>query len=236
MSAPYTQAMARPLAALARLLDYPSAELQTHADELIHVLAAVEGLRAEERQAVVSFIQELAAADLMEAQAEYVELFDRGRKVSLHVFEHVYGESRDRGPAMIELLRVYREHGFELGTSELPDYLPVLLEFCARLSPEAAHDWLVETRHVLQRVQVRLAERSSGYASLFVVLLRLIGAEVSPEALSEMAGIESRDDTPAALDEVWAEAPVTFGGQAPTTNCGASQQAPRDELHLIQGG
>jgi nitrate reductase delta subunit len=218
--------LAQPLAALSRVLEYPSAELQENAQEVAGVLGSVPVLAASERQAIQAFVEHLAGDALLEAQARYVDTFDRGRKVSLYVFEHVYGESRDRGPAMIELRNVYREHGFEVDTRELPDFLPILLEFCAQLPADAAFDWLVETTHVLQRIQVRLAERGSGYASAFTVLLRLIGADPNPEDLTRMAGEETRDDTPAAIDAVWMEKPVTFGPGEAHTNCGATRQDP----------
>lgn len=216
--------VARSLAALARLLDYPSAELQQNADEVAEALAVVPGLRQSERAELCQFVGQLASENLLVAQARYVETFDRGRKVSLYIFEHVYGESRDRGPAMIELRNAYREHGFEADTRELPDFLPVLLEFCAQISADSAYDWLVETTHVLQRIRVRLAERGNGYASAFTALLRLVGAEPAPEDLTRMAGQESRDDTPAAIDAVWMEKPVTFGPGETHTNCGATRQ------------
>lgn len=217
-----------PLKALARVLDYPSAALQQHAEELADALQAPLELHPAERAAVAHFVEELGAMDLLDAQSCYVETFDRGRKVSLYVFEHVYGESRDRGPAMIELKRAYSEHGLETDSRELPDFLPVLLEFCAQLPEAEARAWLVETTHVLQRVCVRLAERDSGYASAFTVLLRLIGADPAPEALTDMAGKEKRDDTPAAIDRVWAEAPVTFGPNEAHTNDGATRQEPAE--------
>ncbi|HET7314296.1 nitrate reductase molybdenum cofactor assembly chaperone [Salinisphaera sp.] len=224
MTAGADNPLARPLAALARVLDYPSATLQAHADELADILCVLSELSDAERTAVHAFIDDLAQRDLLEIQARYVDTFDRGRKVSLYVFEHVYGESRDRGPAMIELTRVYREHGLESHTRELPDFLPMLLEFCAQLPEPDARAWLVETTHVLQRISVRLSQRDSGYASAFTVLLRLIGAEPAPEGLTEMAGKEVRDDTPAAIDDVWMEKPVTFGPGEAHTNCGATRQ------------
>lgn len=218
--------LAQPLKALARVLDYPSPALQQHADELIEVLQAPLELSSAERSAVADFVKELGDMDLLEAQSRYVETFDRGRKVSLYVFEHVYGESRDRGPAMIELKNAYAEHDLDIDTRELPDFLPVFLEFCAQLPDAAARDWLVETTHILQRISVRLTERDNGYANAFSVLLRLLGADPAPEALTDMAGKEKRDDTPAAIDEVWMETPVTFGGDQPQTDCGATRQAP----------
>jgi len=220
--------MARPLAAMARVLDYPDAALQVHAAELTEALCQPPELSEDEREAATAFVQELATLDLLEAQSRYVETFDRGRKVSLYVFEHVYGESRDRGPAMIELMQAYRENGLEIDSRELPDFLPILLEFCAQLPEEAARNWLVETTHVLQRIRVRLAERGLGYASVFTVLLRLIGADPAPEALTDMAGREKRDDTPAAIDQVWAETPVTFGPNEAQTSDGATRQEPAE--------
>lgn len=218
--------LALPLKALARVLDYPDAELQQHSDELADILGQRPELSASEQEAIRALLQSLGRSDLLTVQAAYGETFDRGSKVSLYVFEHVYGESRDRGPAMIELKQVYREHGLETDGHELPDFLPVVLEFCALLPEAEARQWLAETIHVLQRLSVRLNERDSGYASAVVVLLRLIGADPFPEALTDMAGREARDDTPAAMDQVWAEAPVTFGPDAAQTACGATRQQP----------
>lgn len=228
MTANSNSALARPLRALARLLDYPDAALQQHASELIDVLSAPAELNEAERAAAVAFVTELGEMDLYDAQSRYIETFDRGRKMSLYMFEHVYGESRDRGPAMIELKRAYSEHGLETDTRELPDFLPVLLEFCAQIPEESARAWLVETTHVLQRVCVRLTERGSGYANALTVLLRLIGADPAPEALTDMAGKEARDDTPAAIDRVWAETPVTFGPKEAHTKDGATRQEPAE--------
>lgn len=226
--------LSEPLAALSRLLDYPSAELQANAGDVADVLANVSALEESEREAVRVFVRELAAERLLEAQAEFVDTFDRGRKVSLYIFEHVYGESRDRGPAMVELRQVYRQHGLEMGTGELPDFLPILLEFCAQLPQDKALEWLVETTHVLQRIRVRLAERGSGYASAFTVLLRLIGADPYPEALTRMAGEEKRDDTPEAIDAVWMEKPVTFGPGESHLDCGATRQEPPEPDEIGQ--
>jgi hypothetical protein len=79
----------------------------------------------------------------------YVRLFDRGRALSLHLFEHIHGESRDRGQAMVNLLEVYRQHGFELSARELPDYMPLFLEYLAQRPQEEALDMLADTLHVM---------------------------------------------------------------------------------------
>lgn len=201
----------RTLKAIAVLLHYPDEALQQHADELIDVIRRDPGLAATTRHALADFAGALRDADLMEQQAVYVGLFDRSRSLSLHLFEHVHGESRDRGQAMVELLEVYREAGFRIAASELPDYLPLFLEFCSRIPEDEARDWLARSAHLLQELEVRLAQRESRYAVLFRALLELAGVDRADAELRRRIDAEARDDTPEALDAVWQEEPVIFG-------------------------
>ena len=199
------------LKVIAALLHYPTAELQAAADDLVEVLNEEGLLNAADRDAVAAFVVDLAASDLMEMEARYIETFDRGRSTSLHLFEHVHGESRDRGQAMVDLLDIYNQHGFDIAVNELPDYVPLFLEYCSSLPEAEARSWLGEIAHILQLLHVRLTERENPYAVLFPPLLELAGAEAAPEELVKQVGGEARDDTPEALDKVWAEEPVTFG-------------------------
>jgi len=199
-----------PLKALAVLLHYPDGSIQDHADELADALAMYPEFTPEDRSAAERFVQELTHGDLLELQADYVETFDRSKKVSLYLFEHVHGESRDRGPAMVELRMAYRERGLDLDCTELPDYLPMFLEFCTQIEEHEAQAWLDDVAHILQRIHVRLADRGSRYALPFRLLLRIAHAEPAPpDLVAELTG-EERDDTREALDSVWQEAPVTF--------------------------
>jgi len=195
---------------IAALLHYPSADLHAAAAELGDAWLA-EGEAATWGESVSAFIKDLADSDLIDLQARYVATFDRGRAVSLHLFEHIHGESRNRGQAMVDLLDVYRRHGFDVTANELPDYLPLFLEFCAYMPAAEARDWLGEISHILQLLHLRLSERGSSYAVLFTPLLTLAGAEVAPAALLTRVHGEARDDTPEALDKIWAEQPVSFG-------------------------
>ena len=213
-----------PLKACAALLSYPDDALVENAHDLADVLVIRPELPDTDRAQVERFVGWLRDEPLLEVQATYVETFDRSKKVSLYLFEHVYGESRDRGPAMVELAQAYREQGLEVDCRELPDFLPLFLEFCAELPEPRAREWLDDVGHVLQEVHVRLNRRESAYAIPFRILLRLLEVEPMPEALVEAASKEERDDTPAALDRVWMEAPVTFGPDQPRTNCGATKQ------------
>ena len=124
------------LKVLSALISYPTVELTAAASELRGVLA-VEGLLPKPIRAdIEALIDDIAGADLLDAQERYILLFDRTRSLSLHLFEHVHGESRDRGQAMVELLKLYSAHGLELTAKELPDHLPVFLEFLSTL-PDA---------------------------------------------------------------------------------------------------
>lgn len=213
-----------PLKAIAVLLHYPDAELQANIEQIVEVLMVRPELSAAELASLECFAEALRHRDLFDAEADYVETFDRSKKVSLYLFEHVHGESRDRGPAMVELSNAYKEKGFTIDCRELPDYLPMFLEFCASLPEAEARGWLDDIGHILQHIHVRLEDRQSDYALPFRILLRLIGLDPRPAELVEAAAAEERDDTPAALDRVWMEAPVTFGPEQPTTSCGATKQ------------
>ncbi|MDT0634319.1 nitrate reductase molybdenum cofactor assembly chaperone [Spectribacter hydrogenoxidans] len=218
-----------PLKAVSALLSYPDAELQAHIHEVAAVLEPCTELTAEDRRILDVFADWIADTELLEVQAAYVETFDRSKKVSLYLFEHVYGESRDRGPAMIELANAYRECGLEIDARELPDFLPMFLEFLTELDEPAAREWLAEVGHILQQVHVRLIERESHFAAPLRALLCLARLEPVPEALTQMVSEEVRDDTPAMLDRTWEEAPVTFGPDQPAMSCGATKQEPAEQ-------
>jgi nitrate reductase delta subunit len=218
---------------IAALLHYPDEALQTHADELIAALDA-EGLvtgRAQER--IVALIRHLRDGDLLDLQETYVETFDRGRARSLYLFEHVHGESRDRGQAMVDLQQEYQRHGFAIAVSELPDYLPMFLEFLSTRPPEEAAGWLEEVGHLLQLLHARLREHDSSYAVLVEPLVALAGIDIDDAELREQVAAEERDDTPEALDRVWMEAPVTFG---PEGGCPSQTGGRRGAAQPVQWG
>ncbi len=104
-----------------------------------------------------------------------MELFDRGRRTALHLFEHVHGDSRDRGPAMVDLAQTYDRAGLQLVPGELPDYLPVVLEFASTQPPAQAREFLRETAHIVQAIFSALLERGSPYASVLAAVLDLAG-------------------------------------------------------------
>ncbi|SFU52383.1 nitrate reductase molybdenum cofactor assembly chaperone [Halomonas korlensis] len=202
------------LRVLARLLDYPSAELQVAAPEMIEILNAERRWSAALRTRLMDWCQRLLEADLMELQAEYVALFDKGRSTSLLLFEHVHGESRARGQAMVDLMAEYEAAGFELDARELPDYLPLFLEYLSTCREQDIGRWLGEIRHILALLTARLEERDADHALVPLALLALIGAEADVDAHRETVKDEAPDDTPEALDAVWEEEAVRFSAES----------------------
>jgi nitrate reductase molybdenum cofactor assembly chaperone NarJ/NarW len=137
------------------LLEYPTAELVQARGELC-ALAENMNLKAKQRAALRAFIDQRTAGDLMDWQSLYDGLFERGRSLSLLLFEHVHGESRDRGQAMVDLMAQYQQAGLEIDANELPDYLPLYLEFLSTQGPESARAGLQEIEHILALLAARL--------------------------------------------------------------------------------
>lgn len=197
--------------ALGIMLCYPTQEWQDGIVDLADFVDREAILRPKDRAAIYAFAQQAAASDLFDLQEAYVDAFDRVRSLSLHLFEHVHGESRDRGQAMVDLAELYKEHGFELGASELPDYLPAFLEFISTLPNHEAIDMLGDPLHVIEALSKRLAERGSYHHVILDSLIRLMGKE--PAKVTLRPRPETIDF--AALDKEWEEKPIEFMGAAP---------------------
>jgi nitrate reductase delta subunit len=198
-----------PTRALAALLHYPEEELRAALPEIEAALASDPDTRA-----AAPLARHLATGETLDRQEEYVGLFDRTRSVSLHLFEHVHGSGKERGPAMIELRELYLNAGLEPDVQELPDYLPMLLEFAA-VAPEAGRKLLRDASPVLDLLHGRLLGRGSPYAAAVAACLALAG--VRAERVAEAPEAETLEQ----LDAAWEEAAVTFGpGSDPAAECG----------------
>jgi nitrate reductase molybdenum cofactor assembly chaperone NarJ/NarW len=201
------------LRAFAALLSYPSAELQEHAADVARALRSDGALPKTDLRRLQPLLDRLASEDLLELQSTYSDLFDRSRSISLHLFEHVHGDSRERGQAMIDLGQQYIDSGYFLEASELPDFVPVFLEFVSCLQPGEAKEMLSQPAHVFAALAERLGKRASDYAAIFHGLVALCGARPSAE---EIAGVD--ENTPAldpeSVDVEWEEAPVSFSASS----------------------
>ncbi|WP_297829394.1 nitrate reductase molybdenum cofactor assembly chaperone [Thermomonas sp.] len=215
------------------LLDYPQDALWEHGEEL---LAAAEAPRLSKarRAQLVAFVRELLETDPLEAQERWLLLFDRGRSMSLLLFEHIHGESRDRGQAMVDLISAYRKNGFELSARELPDYLPLLLEYLNQRPAEEARDWLKHVSHIVGLLAARAGERGSPYALLLELLVELADGKVDLAPLRKRASEEPRDDTIEEMDRLWEEEAVRFGADAPSEDCAPPTRRPATAQRQVQ--
>lgn len=205
---------------LARLLIYPDSDAQAALPAIRERLLADPAIPSRLRRDLGHALDELASADPLELQERYSGMFDRIRSLSLHMFEHVHGDSRERGPAMLDLVALYRRHGLDVTAGELPDYLPLFLEFLSTIERAEADRYLADAADILGALHDRLSKRQSPYAAIFAVLLHLARAPATP--LAE----EQEELSFAALDRAWEEAAVAFGPENnPTTSGGCDRAA-----------
>ncbi len=212
---------------LSLLLDYPRQPLIDAKAELLAIVADA-AIAAELKQSLSTFIQNRTDGELMDWQSEYDSLFERGRSLSLLIFEHIHGESRDRGQAMVNLMAQYREAGLDIGVKELPDYLPLYLEFLSTQGEQNAQIGLEEIAPVLAVLLCRLQQRESDYAGIFATLVALSAAEVDLADIKQQIAGEKRDDTPKELDKVWEEEMVSFIGNEQTSSACGTGNKPTD--------
>jgi nitrate reductase delta subunit len=216
------------LKVLSALLTYPSGELIAAAGELKATLVREAVLPRRDLAAVADLIDDIAGRDLLDAQERYILLFDRTRSLSLHLFEHVHGEGRDRGQAMIDLIKVYEDGGYVPTARELPDFLPLFLEFAATRPPADAVELVGQPGHVLAALRERLAKRGSPYEAVFAALVSLGRARLDQAALAALrAEPDPEPDDLATLDAAWEEEEVKFGPGATKTACGVEGLAAK---------
>ncbi len=215
------------------LMDYPEDELWQHGGDLLDAVND-PALPAAWRKSLAAFARNLLATDSLTAQDDWLCTFDRGRSMSLLLFEHIHGESRDRGQAMVDLIEAYRKNGFELSAKELPDYLPLVLEYLSHRPEEEARDWLHHVNQIVSLLAARASERKSPYAVLFEILVEVSEGKLELGSLRSRVSAEPRDDTPEAMDQLWEEEAVRFGADAPSDDCSPPGRKPRPSAAAAQ--
>lgn len=208
------------LRALALLLGYPNAELRSNLPQLVEAIDTEAAIPAARRLELKALAMDLGRSDTMEVESRYVETFDRGRSTSLHLFEHVHGDSRDRGPAMVDLAKTYEKAGLFLGPDEMPDHLCVVLEFASTQPPKLAADFLGEMEHILTSIFSALLKRGSPYAAVIAAVLELAGQKVQAVPIAA--------DEP--MDEAWVE-PMAFDG---CSTKGQAKPGDPQPIHFVR--
>jgi nitrate reductase delta subunit len=207
--------------ALGALLLYPEEAIIEALDELQQVIEKESLLSPEQIAAVVHCIEDMRPKVLLDLQEEYVQLFDNSPKHALYLFQHLYGDSPDRGPAMADLIDMYREHGYQSVANELPDYLPLYCEFAAQFPEPEARALLGRALPVLELVAQRLEQKGSPYAAVLSALGSLAIADEETEAIAQLLKAQARTRSgkdEQTLDEAWQEQPVSFTAQGEQLN------------------
>lgn len=212
---------------LGLLLTYPESTWIDHCEELRLTLHEEGKLKPTSLKSVDALIDDLSSGELLDLQERYCDTFDRGRSNCLNLFEHVYGESRDRGQAMAELLELYMAKGLESTGAELPDYLPLYLEYLSRLDPVTARDSLCDTVDVIAIVEARLRQSDSPYAAPMAALIELSKKKINRQEIDEAAANTPDDTSFEAIDAAWEEAEA-FGGEPDTSGCPPAAKSGRD--------
>ena len=208
------------LRALARLLSYPDAQWREQASALVDAIGSESALPAARVAELRTLVSAMLRGNPMEIESRYVETFDRGRATSLHLFEHVHGDSRDRGPAMIDLVQTYEKAGLYLSADELPDHLGAVLEFASTQPAALAKAFLGEVAHILNAIFSALLKRESPYASVVAAVLELAGQKAQ--------AVPFTADEP--MDEAWAE-PEAFNG---CSSRGQSRPGQAQPIHIVR--
>lgn len=193
----------RILKIIALLMEYPDEMLWENRDEALDLIA-------QDAPTLLPFTRTYLSAPLLDRQAEWCEVFERGRATSLLLFEHVHAESRDRGQAMVDLMAQYEKVGLQLDCRELPDYLPLYLEYLSIVGEAEARNGLQNVAPILALIGGRLKQRDVAHYQLFDALLRLAETRLSSDSVAAQVATEKRDDTRQALDAVWEEEQVKF--------------------------
>jgi len=224
--------MANALKIISALLSYPTKELIEAAPELHRALKADVQANARAKAWIAALIDDISAHDIYDAQERYVLLFDRTRTNSLHLFEHVHGESRDRGQAMVDLAVMYEAQGFEINAKELPDYLPLFLEYLSTQSDEEVHNLLAQTLHVIVAIRERLQKRKSIYANALLALEAISNAKPDQKAVAQILDEPADDPNDLdAMDKIWEEEAVSFGAAQGTEQCGPDRLRSQIRAH-----
>jgi len=188
------------LRALALLLSYPDVDMRSKLTDVMSVLSLERALSPSRISELKNLSEQLQSLDPLEVESRYVETFDRGRSTCLNLFEHVHGDSRDRGPAMIDLSQTYAQSGLVLDPDELPDHLCVVLEFASTQTEDIAKSFLDEMAHILNSIFSALLKRESPYAAVIAAVLELSGHKAQAVNIPVEESMDSSWQEPEAFD------------------------------------
>lgn len=225
----------RTLKVLGFLMAYPSIQTVEVLSECREILKNEKWLEDEHIASINKLMTWLENTDLLDVQEEYVALFDRTPSLCLHLFEHIHGDSRERGQALVDLSEVYKDAGLLINTEEMPDYLPLFLEYLSVIDQEEARSNLGEIINVVGTIGGRLKNRKSEYAVLFDALIN--AAATKPDAETLKKALEKSSGAPFTFEEMdkeWEEQQAFENSEQTTGQAGTSDGCPQAEEMLAR--
>lgn len=222
---------------LGLLLTYPEGSVLKAHDELLQVIKDEAILPKGAIKKIEHFIDVQNNKELLEIQEDYVDLFDRGRAHCLHLFEHIHGESRDRGQAMVDLIETYKSKDIYIDNNELPDYLPLFMEYLSNCSFHEASELLGDAIDVIAMIGKKLEKRDAIYADVFSAIEVLSSIKPDKTKITQAIAEAPKDpETLEELDEEWKEAEA-FSGD-PVADCNSCNAFPNatEALNKQMGG
>jgi len=222
--------------AIGALLDYPTADMLASLAEIDAALGEEAALNEGQLKGVRGLIGKLGQGDLLDLQERWINLFDRSKRLALHLYEHNHGESRDRGQAMVNLALTYRMNGFELAAAEMPDYLPLFLEFLSIIPEVHARRYLADAVEIIEALRIRLEERECEYAALLTALVTLARRDADRGEVEAILAAEPEDPKNLAeLDAQWAEEPIDFAAGSALKDCAYAGKNTRQRVAELTG-
>jgi len=208
------------LKVLAILLSYPDINVYKNVDDLSEVLKQEGILPKKILKNLLEFIDDYKNKDFLELQERFVTTFDRSRAHCLNLFEHIHGESRDRGPAMVDLVEMYANKGLFVDKKELPDYLPLFLEYLSLCDTEEAIESLGDTIDIIALIGGHLKKDKSPYRIIFTALEELSKVKANQFKVAEaIENAPKEPETLDELDELWQEQEAFSGDSAECNTC-----------------
>lgn len=220
----------RTLKILGFLMTYPQDHHKEVLGECAQFLRSEQWLSENAIKGIEEFLQERKTRDLLDLQEDYVDLFDRTPSLSLHLFEHIHGDSRDRGQALVDLLKVYEDAGLFMTSDETPDYLPLFAEYVSTLPHKEASETIGSIVNILSALSERLKKRGSVYAHVLNALIDTASRQPDLKAVEDSLKKASGNAlSPAEIDKEWEEQ-FAFENSAQTT--GIESGCPKAEEML----
>ena len=157
-------------AVISKLIDYPDSELIENLDSVIEYIKDSSEIATDEKEILMEFVSWMRSHTSIKLQETYVETFDMVPEHDLHLTHHIFGDDRQRGPALIDLSEHFKNEGLEVKEGEIPDFLPLLLEYASTLDDIKSREFLGDAKKIITIIADNLDKAKSPYSKLIRIV------------------------------------------------------------------